>query len=279
MTTTLATARSIPASAPAQFVAVTRAALRDRLVLVAVIAVMLVAMGALTGALWPPLQDAFSALPSDLSDGLGTVLAGADLTSPLGWMNAEMVSLVVPGGLIAVATISAAKGIAGEEQDNILGVLFSIPVSRTSFLLAKTAAMIINVLLTSLGAAAGIVLGSRIGGLGIDTAGVLGTCAHGALLAIVFGSVAVLASAISGDTRLSTAVAAGLAVLAFGLNAFLPLSTRLADFAQLSPWYYFASSNPLANGPDYAHLGILAATSAILMALAVVVYRRRDLHG
>lgn len=267
------------ASPAVQILAITRMAVRDRLLLVMVIAVLLVAMGALTGALWPSLQDAFADLPPALSDGLGTVLASADLTSPVGWMNAEMVSLVVPGGLIAVAVISATKGIAGEEQSKSLGMLLSTPVSRVAFLIAKTAAMIISVLLVTIGAAAGIFLGDRIGGLGIDTAGVLGTCAHAALLAIVCGSVAVLASALTGDSRLSSSAAGGLAALAFGLNAFLPLSSALAGLARVSPWYYFAQSNPLAHGPDYAHLGVLASIVVVLLGLAAVAYRRRDLHG
>lgn len=267
------------ASPAVQILAITRMAVRDRLLLVMVIAVLLVAMGALTGALWPSLQGAFADLPPALSDGLGTVLASADLTSPVGWMNAEMVSLVVPGGLIAVAVISATKGIAGEEQSKSLGMLLSTPVSRVAFLIAKTAAMIISVLLVTIGAAAGIFLGDRIGGLGIDTAGVLGTCAHAALLAIVCGSVAVLASALTGDSRLSSSAAGGLAALAFGLNAFLPLSSALAGLARVSPWYYFAQSNPLAHGPDYAHLGVLASIVVVLLGLAAVAYRRRDLHG
>ena len=262
-----------------QILAITWTAVRDRRVLVATVAGLLVAMGALTGALWPSLRDAFADLPTELSDGLGTVLAGADLTSPIGWMNAEMASLVVPGGLIAVAVVSAAKGIAGEEQAKSLGVLLSTPVSRGSFLIAKTAAMTINVLLATIGAVAGFLVGDRIGGLGLETSGVVGACVHAALLAVVFGSVAVLVSALTGDSRLTSSVAGGVAALAFGLNAFLPLSSALAGFARVSPWYYFAQSNPLAHGPDYAHLGVLASIVVVLLGLAAVAYRRRDLHG
>lgn len=268
-----------PASAPAQTMAITRTAVRERVPLVAVIAIVMVAMGSLTGALWAPPRDAFADLSTGVSDTIEKVLAGADLTTPTGWMNAEMVSLALPGGLIAVAVISAAKGIAGEEQTKILGVLLSTPVSRTAFLIAKTTAMIINVLLATIGAAAEILLGSVIGDLGIDMAGLLGTCAHGTLLAIVFGSVAVLASALTGDARLSSSVAAGLAVLAFGLNAFFPLSDSLADYTKASPWYYFAHNNPPANGPSYTHLLVLAVTALILITFALFAYHRRDLRG
>ncbi|WP_186629809.1 ABC transporter permease subunit [Rhodococcus sp. BP22] len=262
-----------------QIRAVTALALRDRLTLVGVVAAAMVAMGALTGALWPPLQDTLVALPANFTDSIGKLLAGADMTTPAGWMNAEMVSLVVPGGLIAVAILSASKAICGEEQSKTVGVLLSLPLSRSAFLAAKTAAMIVHVLLATLGVAAGLIIGDVIGGLGIDASGVFGTCAHSALLAMLFGAVAVLIAALTGDGRLASTIPAALAVLAFALNAFLPLSDSLAGFTKVSPWYYFAGSNPLVNGANYADLSILLVTAIMLCALAFPIYLRRDLAG
>lgn len=262
-----------------QIRAVTALALHDRLTLVGVVATAMVAMGALTGALWPPLQDALVGLPADFTDAIGKVLTGADMTTPAGWMNAEMVSLVVPGGLIAVAILSASKAICGEEQTKIVGVLMSLPLSRSAFLAAKTAAMIVHVLLATLGVAAGLLIGNVIGGLGIDASGVFGTCAHSALLAMVFGAVAVLIAALTGDGRLASTIPAALAVLAFAIDAFLPLSDSLVGFTKVSPWYYFTGSNPLVNGADYADLSILLAAAIVLCACAFPAYLRRDLVG
>ncbi len=259
--------------------AVTAIALRERLTLVGVVVAALVAMGALTGALWPSLREAFVDLPAAVNDGIGKVLAGADLTTPAGWMNSQMVSLIVPGGLIAVAILFASKAIAGEEQSGTLGLLLSAPVTRSAFLAAKTAAMIVHVLLATLGVAAGISIGNLIGDLGIDAAGVLGACVHGALLAIVFGAAAVLVAALTGDRRLASTIPATLAVLAFALNAFLPLSDALAGYTKISPWYYFSASNPLVNGIDPLHLVFLAGAAILLLASAFVVYDRRDLRG
>lgn len=282
MTTTTPERAARPSTGPSplsQTAAMTTVAIRDRLTLVGVIVAAMVAMGALTGALWPSLRGAFADLPTDVNDAIGTVLAGSDLTTAAGWMNTELVSLLVPGGLIAVAVISAAKGIAGEEADKTLGVLLSVPVSRATFLAAKTAAMIVTVLLATLGVAAGILIGNLVGDLAITTAGVLGTCAHGALLAILFGAVTVLVAALTGDKRLATVIPAGLAVLAFALNAFLPLADAVAGYAKISPWYYFADSNPLVNGPGYSHLLVLAVVAVALLVPAFLAYRRRDLHG
>ncbi|MDJ0361942.1 ABC transporter permease subunit [Rhodococcus sp. H29-C3] len=262
-----------------QIQGVTALALRDRLTLVGVVATAMVAMGALTGALWPPLQDTLVGLPADFTDAISKVLTGANMTTPAGWMNAEMVSLVVPGGLIAVAILSASKAICGEEQTKTVGVLLSLPLSRSAFLTAKTAATIVHVLLATLGVAAGLIIGDVIGGLGIDASGVFGTCAHSALLAMVFGAVAVLIAALTGDVRLAATIPAALAVLAFALNAFLPLSDALAGFTKVSPWYYFAGSNPLVNGANYADLSILLVAAIILCACAFPAYLRRDLTG
>lgn len=259
--------------------AVTAIALRERLTLVGVVVVALVSMGALTGALWPSLRKAFVDLPAAFSEGISKILAGADLTTPVGWMNSEMVSLIVPGGLIAVAILSASKAIAGEEQSKTLGLLLSAPVTRNEFLAAKTAAMIVHVLLATLGVAAGITIGNLLGDLGIGAAGVFGTCVHSALLAIVFGAAAVLVAALTGDRRLASTIPAALAVLAFALNAFLPLSDALAGYAKVSPWYYFSASNPLVNGADYLHLLVLAGVVIVLLAAAFFVYNRRDLRG
>lgn len=262
-----------------QILTMTGVAVRDRAPLVGVVALIMVGLGVLTGGLWHPLQDAFDAISPEVLDAIGGVLAGADLTTAAGWMNAEMLSLVAPGGLIAVAILSASKGIAGEEQAKTIGVLLSVPVSRTAFLAAKTVAMILNVLLATLGVAAGILLGDTVGDLGIDPAGVLGACAHVALLALLLGTLTVLLAALTGDGKLSSAISAGIAVLAFGLNAFLPLSDSLSDYTQISPWYYFAESNPLVNGPDYTHLLVLATTTLLLLIVAIIGYRRRDLRS
>lgn len=263
----------------AQTMAMTAVAIRDRIIFTIVIAVAMIAMGALTGSLWPSLQDAFTDLPPAFNEGVSNLLAGADLTTGAGWMNAELISLVAPGGLTAVAILSAARGIAGEEQKKTLGVLLSAPVSRTVFLTAKTFAMVVNVLLATIALAAGIVIGSLIGDLGISASGVLGTCAHSALLAIVFGAIAVLIAALTGDGRLSSTIPTGLAVLAFALNAFLPLSEPLADYTKATPWYYFAASNPLVNGPDHRHLLVLAVGAFVLLIAAVLAYQRRNLRG
>lgn len=274
MTTTISTGGS-----SGQVRAITAIAIRDRMTLSALVATLLVGLGALTGSLWPSLNGTFADLPASVRDNFDKILAGADLTTPAGWMNAETVSLMAPAAAIAVAVISGVRAVAGEEEDKTLGVLLSTPVSRASFLIAKSVAMAVHVLVVVVGLGLGIVVGSMIGDLNISPSGVVGACLHVGLLGVSFGAVAILASALTGDRRVSVAASAGLAGLAFAVSSFLPLSDSLAEGARFSPWYYFSDNDPLLNGPQPINLVVLAMISVALLAIAMRIYARRDLRG
>lgn len=262
-----------------QFATMLPHAVRDRLPLAGVVGTIIAGLAIMTGSLWPSLKDSFDSLPAAVSDALNTVLAGSDLTTPAGWMSAETLSVVAPMGVTAVAIISISRGVAGEEQSKTLGMLLSAPVSRSTFVWVKTTAMLVHVLVTVSGLAVGLVVGSKLGGLGLTANGIVGACVHVGVLGAFFGAVALVISAATGDRRVTSSSAAGLAVAAFAANTFLPLSSSLAEGARLSPWYYYASKNPLVSGTDLTDALTLLAGSAMLAIMAVVLLRRRDLRG
>lgn len=251
----------------------------DRLMLAAVVGTLMIAMGAFVGALWPPLRDTFAGLPSALVDAIAKAFPGGDLTSGIGFTNAELMSVVAPAGTVAVAVISAARATAGEEESRTLGLLLAAPVDRLTFLFTKAGAMVIHVLVVAVLLSVGLVVADLIGNLGLTAGGIIGAVAHTVMLGILFGVMAILIAAITGNRRLATAGAGAVAAVAFTTSAILPLSDALAGGAKISPWYYFNAANPLVSGIDVAHLTVLAAASAILMAFAAAIFHRRDLRG
>jgi hypothetical protein len=48
-------------------------------------------------------------------------------------------------------------------------------------------------------------------------------------------------------------------MVAYFANALLPQASWGETAVKASPWYYYFSSDPLANGPDFVHLAVLAA--------------------
>ncbi len=279
MTATTSDLRASSPSATGVTATIAGRAVRDRIGLTAVVSVLMVGMGLLVSSLWPPLEDTFASLQDSLPDAFSTILAGANLSTPSGWANAELMSMVAPAGAIAVAVISATRAIAGEEEDKTMGMLLGAPVGRGSFLMAKSVAMMVHVLLVSAAVSAGLLLGGVVGDMGLSASGIAAAGMHAGLLGIVFGSLAIAIAAWTGSRRLTGAVSAGLAGLAFALASFLPLSETLAWGAQASPWYYYNASDPLANGPDPAHLLVLTALAAVVLVVGLATFRRRDLRG
>lgn len=259
--------------------AVLAQAVRDRITLAGVLALLMVGMGLMVGGLWPTMKDSLAEMAEALPEAFATMLAGADMATPVGWTNAEMNSLMVPAATIAAGVISASRAIAGEEEDGTLGALLGAPVTRTTFLLAKAGAMAVHVLVVCVGVAAGLALGSAVGGLGLTFGGIVGLSVHAGLLGLVFGALALVIAARTGSRRRSSAGAGGMAVVSFAAAGFLPLSTTLAEGARLSPWFYYNSTDPLGNGLDPVHAALLAALAALAVALAVVLFKQRDLRG
>lgn len=254
-------------------------AIRERLPLVGAVSALMAVMGMLVGALWPSLQDTFADLQDSLPDAFTTVLAGADMSTPSGWANAEMMSMIAPAGVIAVAVIAAVKSTAGEEEAKTMGMVLGAPVSRSAFVTARSLAILALVLIASASIGVGLGLGSIVGDMGLGVAEIIAASLHTGALGLLFGGIALAVGTWTGNSKLTAAVAAGLGGLAFALASFLPLSDSLADGAKASPWYYYNSSNPLANGADYLHLAVLVVAAALVMALAGLGFGRRDLRG
>lgn len=271
--------RSAPPASRHAYLAVLRQSVLDRWAVPAVVGTLMVAMGLLTGALWPALEETLRDLPRGLSDNLGKALAGADLTSGVGWANAQFITVVAPLGLIAVATMAAVRGLPAEEESKTMGTVLAAPVRRSVFLAAKLTAVLLHVAVTACLVAVGLVLAEVVGDLGLSADGIIGASLHVFSLAAFFGAVGVAVGAATGDRRRTVAVTVGLAAAAFVLSIVLPLVDMLDELARLSPWYYFSAGRPLTEGPDWGHLAVLAALTVALAVVAVRCFDRRDLRG
>ncbi|WP_323793395.1 hypothetical protein [Nocardioides sp.] len=171
------------------------------------------------------------------------------------------------------------RGLPGEEESKALGAVLSAPVARSTFLWAKTAAMVVQVVVASSAVALGLVLGSLVGGLGLSAAGIVGVTLHVALLGVLFGAVAAAVGAATGARRLTMAVSAGSAAVAIVAWIVLPLVDALEGFVRLSPGYWFNSSVPLVSGPDLSHLLVLAGLALMWCLVAVGLFMCGDLKG
>jgi ABC-2 type transport system permease protein len=126
---------------------------------------------------------------------------------------------------------------------------------------------------------AGLALGNLIAGLGMDYGNIAAASVLSIGLGCVLGAVAFAVGAVWGSTPVAMGVAVFVALLGWGINSFVAVNASLEPFARVSPFYYYSNNFPLVNGMDWGHAVVLFAVAAVLTAIGIFGYQRRDLRG
>lgn len=236
-------------------------------------------MGVLMGLMFTFLDDTLAGVDADFfPEELLAFVGGGNLTTPEGFLQIETFGMMAPIATILVAVAVAVRGLAGEEADNTMGLLLANPVSRTRVVLEKSLAMLLVTVVVGVATFAGVAVGSLAFGLGMSIANIGAASALATLLGLVFGALALAIGAGTGRARMAAYSTVGVALTFHVVNAFVPFSDRFADWAMLSPFYYYLSNEPLEHGMHWGHAGVLALVAAALVGLAVELFRRRDLR-
>ncbi len=232
----------------------------------------------LVGPMFNQLSDVLRDFSEAIPEALLAMIGGVDMGTPEGWYQTEVFSITAPAALIVVTVVMGARALAGEESDNTMDLLLANPVARSTVVTHKAAAIAVIGLGLGLATFVGTMAGSLIGGLDMSWGNVAVTSLLATLLGIFFGYVALAVSAGTGSKRVAVAAATGLAFVAYFANAFLPVSATLAEWARLSPFYYYLNGDPLVAGLDLADAGVLVALCVVTAAVAVPLFQRRDVR-
>ncbi len=241
-------------------------------------ALMFFVMGVMIGPMYNLLDEALLSLSDSLPEAVMAAFGGGDMSTPEGWYQIETFGLMAPIAVMAATVMIGGRALAGEEANRTMGLLLANPIRRSTVVLQKTFAMVIAGLVVGIATFAGVVGGSLVGGLGMSIGNIAATSLLVTLLGLAFGALALALSAATGRVPVAIYGAVGLALVFFLLNAFLPISDRLAGWAKVSPFYYYLGSDPLVNGMHWGHGALLAGLVVALIALSAMLFRRRDLH-
>lgn len=205
-------------------------------------------------------------------------VGGGDYTTPEGFFQIEVFGLMAPAALMLVAIEVGGKVLSGEESRRTMGLLLASPVPRYRIIAEKSLAMLICALIVGAFTFLGVVAGAFFGRLRLDITNVAATCLLVVLLGTMFGALALAIDAAAGNERAAVFGSIGAALASYVTSSFLPLSDSLAGYAIWSPYHYFLSSNPLVTGMHWDDAAILAGLTAVLVALSVLFFQRRDLR-
>ena len=252
----------------------------QRRALVAWAVSLLLLVGMYVG-IWPSIkgQPSISDFLQNMPEAFRSLFAtsGADMSTPVGYIQIELMSFLGPLLLIMYAVMAGAAAVAGEEDRHTLDLLLANPVSRTRLVLEKAAAMALGTLGLAAVLGIGLVLEGQWADMQLPVGTVAAAMLHMALLALVFGTLALAIGAAVGHATAARAVPAVLAVVTYVVNGLGPQVSWLKPFQKLSPFYQYIGHDPLRNGLWGPSVGIAAVSAAALVALAVGAFRRRDI--
>ncbi|WP_297083718.1 ABC transporter permease subunit [uncultured Demequina sp.] len=230
------------------------------------------------GPMFTAISDTIGDVVNAMPESLLAMIGYADFSTPEGWYYGELLSIVAPVA-VAVVAINAGASLVREEKNRTSNVLLSLPLARGQVAVRKAIAILTGSLVVGAAVVAGISAGNAIAGLGMSYGSIAAAGLLTAGLGCLLGAVAFVAGGITGSSSIAVGAGTGVAILGWGINSFIPVNPDLADWARVSPFYYYSTPNPLVEGMTWSNLGVLAGVAAVLVGIGVVAYRARDLRG
>lgn len=213
-----------------------------------------------------------------IPDGVASLVGGiGDLSTGAGFLQAVVFQLFAPLLIVACAVAWGNSAVAAPEESGSLDVLMSLPMDRRRFLAERAAAIGVAVLMVAV-AVYVIVLGSNQGlDMGVGFAEITAVCFGLLLIGLVFGAFALAVSAFIGRRAVVLAVTSIVALSTYLLRSLAMEHESISALRWLSPFQYYLGSDPLLNGFAWGHLAVLAALAAVLTAIALFAFERRDI--
>ncbi|GIE78437.1 ABC transporter permease [Actinoplanes philippinensis] len=201
-----------------------------------------------------------------------------DLSSPAGYLGSSVFGLILPLIAMFYGAATGARTLAGDEEAGRLDLVLAHPVSRTGLVVQRFAALTAGAVVIAVAVWAGMLTIRGAAQLREISVGEFAAqCATLALLATVFGAVAIGIGAATGRRGLVFTVTAAVGILSYALHAFAG-QLGLDAGKYLSPFYYYIGAEPLRHGMPWGHAAVLAVAALLLTAAGTVVFNRRDLN-
>jgi ABC-2 type transport system permease protein len=243
-------------------------------------AIGLSAIAVMYSAFYPSILDSADQLQGyidKLPEAIRGLIGGRDFTSPAGYLQTELFSVMGPVLMLVWAIGAGSRAIAGEEERGTLDTLLSTPLRRRTILTAKALAIVVVAIALT---AVLVVVLQLIGppfDLSVPFADLVAGCVMLGLLGLAFAGIALAIGSWTGHRAMAASVAGGYAAFAYILHALAPSVDALAPLHPLSVFRWYLNPDALATGLHAANVLVLAGIAVVGFLAAWVGFERRDL--
>lgn len=229
--------------------------------------------------IYPTFKDdtSLNALTKNGSTLAALLGATGSLTSVEGWLNSNLYANFVPLVAMLLTISYGANSIAGQDEDNLLGLTATLPLSRTHILIQKAGTLLVLSSVIPAVAFACILLGPQFE-LEPDWSSLVETSVAVSLLAFDLGLLAMLVGAATGSRGAAIGVASTAAASSYVISSLSSVIEGIRPLRGLSLFYWAVGSNQLVDGLRWYAGTILLLVGAALLAAAVKAFARLDVH-
>ncbi len=261
----------------AQLVALVSAHLSDRRRSLLAWGIPLGLWSAFVVVIFPSVEGALSKAVESYPEALKEAFGIGELATVEQYLQAEMLSLIVPLALGYLAVRAIAAGLSGAAESGRLDVLLSAPVSRARLVAAGFAATAIELAVVLLITVALTCLGSLVSGADLSFGSALAGYANVWPLALLFAGFGAVAVGFSLRTSVVTGAVAGLLVTMYVIDLIGRLDSGLSGIRYVSVFKYYG--NAIEDGIDPLAFAGVTLAAVLLTALGAWLFERRDLAG
>ena len=230
-------------------------------------------------ALYPTFKDSTSL--NNLTKGASTAAAlfgiSGTLTSPGGWLNANIYANFFPLVMLLLTVGYGAAAIAGHDEDGTLCLLAVLPLRRVTILLQKAAAMALQGVVLAATVAICVLIG-RSFDLTISPAHAVSTSLAVVLMALDFGLLTMAVGAATGSRGAALGVGTALAAVSYLLSSLAPAVAWIRPARYVSLFYWSVGNDQIVKGVGLGGYAVLLLVGLCALCAAMVTFQRLDLR-
>ena len=234
------------------------------------------AMCALMAAIWPSIEDSMTELVENYPDGLMKAFGISELNTVEKYIDAEMLSIIVPLAMAFFAVRCATRATVGAEERGHLDTLLSLPLARGVVVAGSFAVTAILVAAILAVMAAMTWLAGTVAGTGISLSSLVAGFGNVWPVSMAFAGLATLVAGISSRPAVVTATATGTLVAMYVVDLAGKLAEAIEPLRAISAFRYYGSA--IQQGFDVSHAIGLTLVAITLTAAGAVLFDRRDVR-
>jgi ABC-2 type transport system permease protein len=237
------------------------------------------AYGLVVVALYPSFKNDTSLNQLTDKGNAAAALFGASgpLTTPTGWLDANLYANFVPLIALLLAIGYGAACLAGQDEDGTLAMVATLPLPRRGIVGQKAATMSLQAIPVSLATMLCVLIGRGFD-LPISTSGLVGVTAGTVLLAIDFGALAMFVGAATGSRGAALGITSAVAAATYLISSLAPAVRWLHPARFASPFFYAVDDGQLSHGLQIWQAGALLAVAITLGLATAAAFERLDVR-